>query len=84
MLKRKEMFWNYSEHISGINGDMLSDPSSNITNLVNFDQRHGHHTRNRLLSDVSEKSTLDLYQRCFIDLGKQPYLNNINDFGLEI
>ena len=54
---------------------MSSDPTNQ-----NFSRKYGSITRARLLLDVTNKSSLDLYQYFHIKQGKQVYLDNQNDF----
>jgi hypothetical protein len=52
---------------------MGSDPTNQ-----NFSRKYGSITRDRLLLDVTNKSSLDLYQYFYIKQGKQVYLDNQN------
>lgn len=70
--------WDYESEVRSMISRVIpqncnSDPSM-------FRKWHGATTRETLLSDISEKSSLDFYRHCFIDTGKQRYLNNNNDF----
>jgi hypothetical protein len=52
---------------------------SNPTNQ-NFSRKYSSITRDKLLLDVANKSSLDFYQYFYIKQGKQVYLDNQNDF----
>ena len=66
-----DTFWNYVNEKQSIQ----SDPTNQ-----NFSRKYGSITRDRLLLDVTNKSSLDLYQYFYIKQGKQLYLDNQNDF----
>jgi hypothetical protein len=66
-------FWNYVNEIQYI--CMGSDPTNQ-----NVSRKYGSITRDRLLLDVTNKSSLDLYQYFYIEPGRQVYLDNQNDF----
>ena len=67
-----DTFWNYVNEIQYI--CMGSDPTNQY-----FSRKYGSITRDRLLLDVTNKSSLDLYQYLYIKQGKQVYLDNQND-----
>jgi hypothetical protein len=67
-----DTFWNYVNEIQSI--CMGADPTNQ-----NFSRKYSSITRDRLLLDVSNKSSLDLYQYFYIKQGKQVYLDNQND-----
>ena len=73
MIMLNDTFWNYVNEIQSI--CMGSDPTNH-----NFSRKYGSITRDRLLLDVTNKSSLDLYQYFHIKQGKQVYLDNQNDF----
>ena len=52
---------------------------TNPTNQ-NFSRKYSSITRDKLLLDVANKSSLDFYQYFYIKQGKQVYLDNQNDF----
>ena len=52
-----------------------SDPTNQ-----NCSCKYGSITRDRLLLDVTNKNSLDLYQYFYIKQGKHVYLDNQNDF----
>ena len=71
MIMLSDTFWNYVNEKQSIQ----SDPTNQ-----NFSRKYGSITRDRLLLDVTNKSSLDLYQYFYIKQGKQLYLDNQNDF----
>ena len=71
MIMLSDTFWNYVNEKQSIQ----SDPTNQ-----NFSRKYGSITRDRLLLDVTNKSSLDLYQYFYIEPGRQVYLDNQNDF----
>jgi hypothetical protein len=70
-------FWNYKEHVSSL----INQPDVNFgINIMEFNKLYGSQARDKLLMEVSSKSSLDFYKHCFVSLGKQNYLNNHNYF----
>ena len=76
MVRKGDSFWNYKEHVSSL----INQPDVNFgINIKEFNKLYGSQARDKLLMEVSSKSSLDFYQQCFVSLGKQNYLNNHND-----
>lgn len=77
MVRKGDSFWNYKEHVSSL----INQPDVNFgINIKDFNKLYGSQARDKLLMEVSSKSSLDFYQQCFVSLGKQNYLNNHKDF----
>ena len=77
MVRKGDSFWNYKEHVSSL----INQPDVNFgINIKEFNKLYRSQARDKLLMEVSSKSSLDFYQQCFVSLGKQNYLNNHNDF----
>ena len=79
MVRSDETFWNYKGHVDRTIHELDSNNLlyENI-HVGAVNNAFGLYARGNLLLDVFSKSSLDFYQTCFVGMGKQKYLNNIN------
>ena len=76
MVRKDDSFWNYKEHVSSL----INQPDVNFgINIKESNKLYGSQARDKLLMEVSSKSSLDFYQQCLVSLGKQNYLDSHND-----
>ena len=63
MVRKGDSFWNYKEHVSSL----INQPDVNFgISIKEFSKLYGSQTRDKLLMEVSSKSSLDFYQQCLL------------------
>ena len=80
MINNNGTFWDYDS----LNLDIIRDVTPDVScfesqRQASLNSMFGTSTRNKLMLEVQTKSSLDLYQNCFVKIGRQSYLCD-NDF----
>jgi UDP-galactopyranose mutase len=70
MVRKDDSFWNYKEHVSSL----INQPDVNFgINIKESNKLYGSQARDKLLMEVSSKSSLDFYQQCFVSFRREAY-----------
>ena len=80
MINNNDTFWDYDT----LNLDIIRDVTPDVScfesqSQASLNSMFGTNTRNKMMLEVQTKSSLDLYQNCFVRIGRQSYLCD-NDF----
>ena len=80
MINKNDAFWDYDT----LNLDIIRDVTPDVScfesqNQAFLNSMFGTNTRHTMMLEVQTKSSLDLYQHCFVKIGWQSYLCD-NDF----
>ena len=80
MINNNDTFWDYDT----LNLDIIRDVTPDVScfesqSQASLNSMFGTNTRNKMMLEVQTKSSLDLYQNCFVKIGRQSYLCD-NDF----
>jgi hypothetical protein len=80
MINNNDTFWDYDT----LNLDILRDVTPDVScfesqSQASLNSMFGKNTRNKMMLEVQTKSSLDLYQNCFVKICRKSYLCD-NDF----
>ena len=80
MINNNDTFWDYDT----LNLDIIRDVTPDVScfesqSKASLNSMFEANTRNKMMLEVQTKSSLDLYQNCFVKIGRQSYLCD-NDF----
>ena len=80
MIVSNEKVWKYEELIHGTLDAITPNLATNdIKSIDNLNSLIGSWTRNKQMTEIHTKSSLDVYKHFYIGIGRQHYLNG-NDF----
>jgi hypothetical protein len=80
MINNNDTFWDYNTLNLSIIRDVTPDVSCfESQSQASLNSMFGTNTKNKMMLEVQSKSSLDLYQNCFVRIGRQSYLCD-NDF----